>query len=171
MDVYATTPDDEAFLLDLLNTTPVVDGSPTDVLADRADATRWMRDHGVPTGDAEWTALVRVRSVLQAITRGEQSPSALQSHLDGVRLRPAADDDGLHWQLELDGAAAGAARALLAWDGLRLTSPGRLRPCANTECRLFLIDRSKPNTARWCSMATCGNRMKARRHYHRTRAD
>ncbi|MGW0016543.1 CGNR zinc finger domain-containing protein, partial [Streptomyces tendae] len=26
------------------------------------------------------------------------------------------------------------------------------------------MDRSKPNSARWCSMAECGNRMKARRH-------
>ncbi|MEU1163642.1 CGNR zinc finger domain-containing protein [Streptomyces sp. NPDC005921] len=47
--------------------------------------------------------------------------------------------------------------------------PGRLRPCANPECRLFLLDRSKGNSARWCSMAVCGNRMKARRHYRRTR--
>ena len=47
--------------------------------------------------------------------------------------------------------------------------PGRLRPCANDECRLFLIDRSKANAARWCSMAVCGNRMKARRHYQRSR--
>jgi predicted RNA-binding Zn ribbon-like protein len=35
---------------------------------------------------------------------------------------------------------------------------------------MFLIDRSKPNTARWCSMAICGNRMKARRYYQRTKA-
>jgi predicted RNA-binding Zn ribbon-like protein len=49
-------------------------------------------------------------------------------------------------------------------------SPGRLRACANDECRLFLIDRSKANAARWCSMAVCGNRMKARRHYQRARS-
>ena len=48
-------------------------------------------------------------------------------------------------------------------------SPGRLRPCANDECRLFLDDHSKANAARWCSMAVCGNRMKARRHYERAR--
>jgi predicted RNA-binding Zn ribbon-like protein len=35
---------------------------------------------------------------------------------------------------------------------------------------LFLIDHSKASSARWCSMAACGNRMKARRHYQRTRA-
>jgi predicted RNA-binding Zn ribbon-like protein len=58
---------------------------------------------------------------------------------------------------------------VLAWDGLRTHAPGRLRPCANDECQRFLIDRSKANNARWCSMAVCGNRMKARRHYQRQR--
>jgi predicted RNA-binding Zn ribbon-like protein len=62
-----------------------------------------------------------------------------------------------------------AVRAILTWDALARQSPGRLRPCANGECRLFLIDRSKANAARWCSMAVCGNRMKARRHYQRSR--
>jgi hypothetical protein len=54
-------------------------------------------------------------------------------------------------------------RAVLAWDALAGHSPGRRRPCANHEGRLFLIHRSKANAARWCSMAACGNRRKARR--------
>jgi predicted RNA-binding Zn ribbon-like protein len=33
---------------------------------------------------------------------------------------------------------------------------------------LFLLDRTRAGTARWCSMSVCGNRMKARRHYGRT---
>ena len=43
------------------------------------------------------------------------------------------------------------------------------RADSNDECRLFPLDRSKANAARWCSMAVCGNRMKARRHYQRAR--
>ena len=167
MDVYATTADDEAFLLDLLNTTPVVDGVPTDTLPDLATATPWLTDHDVPATRAEWTRLIRARAVLQAVVRGDESAAALQPFLEPARLVPSAGDAGVDWRLD----GGGAARAVIAWDGLRLTSPGRLRPCANTECRLFLIDRSKPNTARWCSMATCGNRMKARRHYHRTHGE
>jgi hypothetical protein len=38
--------------------------------------------------------------------------------------------------------------------------PGRLRPRANDECRLFMIDRSRANTPRRCSMRICGNRIK-----------
>ena len=78
----------------------------------------------------------------------------------------------LIWLIPLIAALIGgwlAVRAVLAWDALAKRSPGRLRPCANDECRLFLIDRSKANAARWCSMAVCGNRMKARRHYQRSR--
>ena len=170
MDLAAVGTDDEEFLLELLNTTPVVDGEPRDDLAQPKFARAWMRAHGVAFTNAELAALLDARSALQAVVRGEQTPSALQRFVGSVALRPTVSRGGVDWRLTLDGGAGGAVRAVLAWDALRVFSPGRLRPCANPECRLFLIDRSKPNTARWCSMAICGNRMKARRHYRRARA-
>jgi predicted RNA-binding Zn ribbon-like protein len=170
MDLAAVGPDDEEFLLELLNTTPVVDGEPRDDLAQPRVARAWMRAHGVASTNAELAALLDARSALQAVVRGEQSPSTLQRFVEPVALRPTVKRGGVDWRLTLDGGAGGAVRAVLAWDALRVSSPGRLRSCANAECRLFLIDRSKPNTARWCSMAICGNRMKARRHYRRARA-
>lgn len=168
MEIYATSAQNEAFLLDLLNTTPVIDGVPTDALPDLAGASGFMTGHDVPTTDQEWSALVEARTALQAVVRGDDPPSVLAPFLEQARLVPTVSDAGIDWAL--GGEARGAVRAVLAWDGLRIASPGRLRPCANTECHLFLIDRSKPNTARWCSMAICGNRMKARRHYRRSRA-
>jgi predicted RNA-binding Zn ribbon-like protein len=78
-------------------------------------------------------------------------------------------DGQITWGLSVPPERELAVRALLTWDALAQYSPGRLRPCATDECRLFLIDRSKANAARWCSMAVCGNRMKARRHYQRSR--
>jgi predicted RNA-binding Zn ribbon-like protein len=170
MDLVVVGPDDEALLLDLLNTTPVVDGVPRDDLADPKAARAWMRERGITSTEAELAALLDARSILQKVVRGELGPAAVQKFLDTVRLRPTAGRDGVEWRLALDDGSKGAVQAVLAWDALRVSSPGRLRPCANTECRLFLIDRSKPNTARWCSMAICGNRMKARRHYRRSRA-
>jgi predicted RNA-binding Zn ribbon-like protein len=170
MELVAVDPADETLLLDLLNTTPVVDGIVHDGLADSAAAKAWMRAHGLSASKEEEAALLDARSVLQKVVRGETGPKALKRFVDDVRLQPALGADGLDWRLEVDGGGVGAARAVLAWDALRITSPGRLRPCANDECRLFLIDRSKPNTARWCSMAICGNRMKARRHYRRARS-
>jgi predicted RNA-binding Zn ribbon-like protein len=168
MDLVAVGPDDEALLLDLLNTTPVVDGFPRDDLADSKAARAWMRERGIASTKAELAALLDARSILQRVVRGEASAAAaFQKFLDNVRLRPTAGRDGVAWHLAFENGTKGAVRAVLAWDALRISSPGRLRPCANTECRLFLIDRSKPNNARWCSMAICGNRMKARRHYRR----
>ncbi len=169
MNLTAVDPEDEELLLELLNTTPVVDGEPRDDLEQGKSANDWMRAHGIAPTDAELTALVNARAVLQAVVRGEKSPAGLQRFLGSVALRPTATKDGVDWQLVVEGPE-GAVRAVLAWDSLRVLQPGRLRPCANPECRLFLIDRSKPNSARWCSMAICGNRMKARRHYRRTRA-
>lgn len=165
MNVVVSTPDDEALLLDLLNTTPVIDGTATDTLADFDTAAQWMTRHAIAADHGEWTSLLEARTLLQAIVRGDESPSTLQPVLARTHLVPAATEEGIDWELS---PGSGAVRAALAWDALRITSPGRLRPCANTECQLFLIDRSKPNTARWCSMAVCGNRMKARRHHSRT---
>ncbi|MBX7455940.1 CGNR zinc finger domain-containing protein [Mycolicibacterium sp. 3033] len=161
MELQVAGPDDETLVLDLLNTTPVVDGVPTDLLT-----SEWLAAHQID--ESERAGLTAAREVLQAVVRGEQPVSGLQPFLDGVAVQPAATDDGIDWQLQ---AVDAAARAVIAWDTLRINSPGRLRPCANSECHLFLLDRSKPNTARWCSMAICGNRMKARRHYRRTHPD
>jgi predicted RNA-binding Zn ribbon-like protein len=170
MDVVVANAADEALLLDLLNTTPVADGLPRDDLEDPTVAKAWMRNHDITATRAELAALVDVRSLLQAVVRGKRSPAALRPYLDAVVLKPVTTGHGVDWRLVGSGTGTGAVRAVLAWDALRIASPGRLRACANNECQLFLIDRSKPNTARWCSMAICGNRMKARRHYQRGRS-
>ena len=152
----------QATLVELLNTTPVIDGVPTDVLADDGAARRWLRLHG---GRDEIVDVRGVRDDLQGVVSGDRDPEVLDRYLDGVRRLPRIDDAGLTWYL--DESAGWAARVVLAWGELQNDMPGRLRPCANAECRLFLLDRTRAGTARWCSMSTCGNRMKARRHYDR----
>jgi predicted RNA-binding Zn ribbon-like protein len=91
--------------------------------------------------------------------------------LDGLSRVPVLTDDALDWNLQVAEDRRLAARIVLAWAEIRETIPGALRPCANDECRLFLLDRSRAGTARWCSMATCGNKMKARRHRARAAGD
>jgi predicted RNA-binding Zn ribbon-like protein len=44
---------------------------------------------------------------------------------------------------------------------------GRVRECASDTCGWLFVDTSKNGSRRWCDMADCGNRAKARRHYHR----
>ena len=144
-------------LLDLLNTTPVVDGTPTDAL-DGA----WLRAHGAAGRRVH--DVRALRDDLQRVVRGEAAGAVLGSHLRGVTQTPEIVDDVLTWRLDADWEA----RMVLAWGDLQSAMPGRLRACANGECHLFLLDRSRGGTGRWCSMSGCGNRMKARRHYGRT---
>ncbi|GAA3432746.1 CGNR zinc finger domain-containing protein [Kutzneria kofuensis] len=160
---------DETLLLDLLNTTPVVEGTQRDDLADAEAARHWLAEHGQEVSADEWQALVKARNALQDVVRGDATPIELKPFVDGIAYRASLAGEGIAWTSDLPAGRTAAARAVLTWDALRTGSPGRLRPCANPECRLFLIDHSKPNSARWCSMAVCGNRMKARRHYQRSR--
>ena len=150
-------------LLALLNSTPKVDGVRQDHLADEASTRAWLAEYadGLPPGD-----LLAARAVLREVVRGTASPEVLAPLLVGVMSRPVATASGLTWTLDGDSVAV---RAILAWDELRTSAPGRLKPCANTACQRFLLDRSKANNARWCSMSACGNKMKARRHYARVR--
>lgn len=164
----SNVPDDE-FLLAVLNSTPLVGRTPTDELADLADAQGWLLTAGGLGTEAELGHLRRARTVLQGIVRGEARQSELRPLLRGVRYVPEVWDE-LTWVLRVAPERALAVRAILAFGAIARDSPGRLRPCANDECRLFLIDRSPGNRARWCSMAVCGNRMKARRHYQRSRS-
>ena len=144
-------------LLDLLNTTPVVDGD-----ADRR--TGWNLAAGTPGRRTRVDDVRRLRDDLQQVVRGEVVGGVLDARLRGVAQTPAIVADAVTWRLDADWCA----RVVLAWGELQNERPGRLRPCANGECHLFLLDRSRGGTGRWCSMSECGNRMKARRHYGRT---
>ena len=46
-----------------------------------------------------------------------------------------------------------------------------VRTCEGTGCILFFYDTTKSHTRRWCSMAGCGNRMKATLFYQRGRGN
>jgi predicted RNA-binding Zn ribbon-like protein len=151
---------DEAALLELLNSAPIVDGVPTDELRG-AGAADWLRAHGIPGTPA---AAREVRDAIAGVVRGQQAAAGLQRFVADVRQVPVVGESGVEWKVE---GARFAARVVLAWAQVQ----GRLRPCENdAECTLFLIDRSKANARRWCSMSTCGNRLKARRHQDRIRS-
>ncbi|MGC5007689.1 CGNR zinc finger domain-containing protein [Streptomyces sp. NBC_00353] len=158
-------------LLELLNTTPVVNGVVQDQLADPEAAEAWQRAHGGSGTTDEHRHLVQARDALQEVVRGSRPATSLAPVLDGVTSRPQVSSAGVSWDLDAHKERRMAVQAVMTWSALQKAMPGRLRPCANEECRRFLLDRSKTNKARWCSMAVCGNRMKARRHYQRTRND
>jgi predicted RNA-binding Zn ribbon-like protein len=142
--------DAEENLLAVLNSAPVIDGEIVETLAN--------------------PELAAARDDLQAVIRGKVEPETLARHLKNVRQRPVLTEQGLEWILDAPQGVPEQARLVIEWAQIARELPGRLRPCANPDCNKFLIDHSKPNTAKWCSMSECGNRMKARRHYARHNA-
>jgi len=70
---------------------------------------------------------------------------------------------------------AGALDQLLppiAWSAaelLRDPALTRVKCCSGRTCGWLFVDSSKNHSRRWCEMKDCGNREKARRHYHKTR--
>jgi predicted RNA-binding Zn ribbon-like protein len=60
---------------------------------------------------------------------------------------------------------ASAAADLLTSDDL-----AKVRVCASEDCAWLFLDKTRNARRRWCDMTTCGNRVKARRHYERVKA-
>jgi predicted RNA-binding Zn ribbon-like protein len=61
----------------------------------------------------------------------------------------------------------------VVWDAAELLvsgRAGRVGSCSDPDCAWVFLDTSRNRSRRWCSMADCGNRHKARRHYERSRA-
>jgi len=161
---------DEELLLAVLNSAPVVDGQPTDDLEGDPGRELALSWGGVGSVD-EAAQLRRARVALQAVIRraGPEAVDELARVVDGAVRTPRVTSMGVVWDLVAEDDDRLAITAVLAWSRVAEQFPGRVRACANDECNLFLVDHSRPGTAKWCSMATCGNRMKARAYASRTR--
>jgi hypothetical protein len=117
---------DETLLLDLLNTTPIVDGTQRDNLADDETGRQWLAAHGQPSTDDEWRAALDARCALQDVIRGYAAPTALARYIDGVSYRAALSGDGVTWTPDLPEGRSTAATA-------SPTAPAGVRwPCAAT---------------------------------------
>ena len=80
-----------------------------------------------------------------------------------LRMRFGADSRA---RLEPEAAGAvGAMGRLVAalYAAMQTEEWDRLKLCGSGTCRWAFYDRSKNHSSRWCAMATCGNRAKARR--------
>ncbi len=71
---------------------------------------------------------------------------------------PEADLDWMLWPV-----AYSAAELLTS------SSADRVKACPGEGCGWIFVDQSRNRSRRWCDMQSCGNREKARRHYHRGR--
>jgi predicted RNA-binding Zn ribbon-like protein len=150
------------------------------------DDADWLRAEGARDSVTAEGVLVRARrlrtsiaAMFEAIAQGKR-PSEhdvellnfdLSTSLSHARVLPDTDGAGYHW----------------GWTGRNLNAPvwpigrsaadlltsaedrGLVRQCGADDCRWLFLDTSKNRTRQWCSMRSCGNRQKARRHYRRLR--
>jgi predicted RNA-binding Zn ribbon-like protein len=125
----------------------------------------WLDAEGYDAvGTVDDTALTRLISLRQAMRDGVCSgdyerfarlAGQVAVRLDGVTLVPA--------EVGIDGVVARLALAACA--GAAAGELDRLKSCHH--CRWVFHDASKNRRGRWCSMAACGGRNKARAYRRR----
>lgn len=164
-----------------------------DYLGDVEDLILWARHAGLV--DAEWqkaasrvsprTAraafrrLIALRELLYtalaATAEGRTPTTAVRREVaqaaDEVRRRETFgwSDDAWAWRPRTSDPFRRLER-LIVDDALDLLArPERLRKCEGEPCGWLFLDTTKNHSKRWCSMAGCGNRAKARRFQERQR--
>jgi len=159
--------------LDFVNTEIVRDGERVDLLDGPDALEQWMRDAGlgrVRVTAAALKAAKRLRAALRRFAAGERSPlrainEEFQRAAGALVLRAKDGKFEIAFEPREDDARFLLARA--AANLVANADPSRIRACEGTNCILFFYDTTKSGTRRWCSMAGCGNRMKAAAHYRR----
>lgn len=181
--------------LDFVDTTAVIDGTVTDLVADFADLMDWLVAAGMlePTAGhslkqrialreagsalAEARAFrAELRRMAEAAAGGKPVPKSVARFVNDLLRRGTR-----YMQLRRRGrtfekafvADAPSASTLLvpiaeaAATLLADRDLSRIKRCANPACILFFYDNSKNQGRRWCSMAVCGNRIKQAAHHQR----
>ena len=186
--VHRDVPLETAF--DFLNTLDFEDGALVERLTSLDTAARWLVDAEVASDattitnlgrssnerDAVLARLVTARTALRdvahAVAHEEAPPRRAIDEVNRVlgareRIELVAADDGVRLGHSHVGDAVDDVLARIAEPIVREIGSGhddRIRICANDTCRWIFYDESRSGRRRWCDMATCGNRAKARRH-------
>jgi predicted RNA-binding Zn ribbon-like protein len=156
----------------------------TELFATPAGLRDWLSAHGLiaraDLGPRDLRRAIAVRESLRALARanadadrpGNAAIAALNEAADGATVQIRFDRTGARFKPsgrdDLD-SAIGLLLAIVAAamiDG----SWSRLKVCPGRHCGWAFYDNSRNQSGRWCSMAVCGGREKARTHYRRRRA-
>ena len=126
---------------------------------------------------------IRLREALFAIFSAVAGKSAVPANALAI-LTLAAQNVGSHgrllhkggrFQWEWTGMESSLESVLwpvtrAAADLLLSEELKNLRICASDACAWLFLDKTKNHRRRWCDMKSCGNRVKAKRHYDREKA-
>jgi predicted RNA-binding Zn ribbon-like protein len=160
----------EPLAVDLLNTRWRSGAREVDLLDGVDGLAQWLGESGqadVPATEAVRSALVRVRAVLRDVVEGVPgAPDDLNAVLArGLTVRSLRDGRPHERLLLTDDSWSAAWRAADSYLHLIDQDPAGVRRCESADCVLYFFDPTLRR--RWCSMAGCGNRAKARRHHAR----
>jgi predicted RNA-binding Zn ribbon-like protein len=117
--------------------------------------------------------------IFSALAAGTTLPTAdlaiLNAALEAapVRLHVTAVEDEFVCEWLADKAALDGLLGPVAWSAANLLASDEARwvkMCGGDECGWLFLDTTKNHSRRWCAMADCGSRAKARRYYRRKRA-
>jgi predicted RNA-binding Zn ribbon-like protein len=140
--------------------------------------TRGLLGRGARVSDGDLKRALAVRAGLRALAMvnadlpvDEAAVRSLNLAL-GPALLQARFDPGGGWRLDpgapgVDGALARLAAVVV--DAMHRGNWSRLKPCRNHDCRWLFYDHSTNRSGTWCTMAVCGNRLKARAYRRRHR--
>jgi predicted RNA-binding Zn ribbon-like protein len=161
---------------------------PTETLKAPEDLAAWAAANGCarpprPPARREFERAIELREMLHRLFDAEaqdKAPAAhdLEAFNQALAQTPARTTlrrergGGYLWDVDVKSGTALALLAPVLWSaGDLLAGPrlDRVRRCANPQCGWVFFDDSRAGKRRWCSMQSCGNRAKARRHYHRSR--
>lgn len=150
-----------------------------DRLSDTDAVREWLVDHDlldwprrVAAGDVAALRAFRdgLRGYLESRDGGARISTAWPP--EALRLRAQRNPDTDELELLAAGVGPpGAVERLLA-DAVIAQARGtlhRLKVCAANDCRFAYYDHSRSRSSRWCSMQTCGNRIKTRNYRQRRR--
>jgi predicted RNA-binding Zn ribbon-like protein len=165
-----------------VNTVDIQDGP--EELSDPNTLGAWLVANGlmesgetVTEADLKHAIGVReaIRGLIGANTGGRVYPldiATLNEAAAASRLRARFGADGKARLEPEAGGVAGAMGRLVAAVFTAMDDEGwsRLKLCGSKGCRWAFYDRSRNHSSRWCTMATCGNRQKAKRFRARAKA-
>jgi len=155
----------------------------TDAFSDPNTLTTWLVARGLmrqqqPGTEADRRHAIAVREAIRGVI-GANSGSVVYP-VDIATLNEAAAASGLRARFgpdaraRLEPEAGGVEGALGRVVAAVFTAMGEegwahLKLCDSHTCRWAFYDRSRNHSSRWCRMASCGNRQKARRFRERVK--
>jgi predicted RNA-binding Zn ribbon-like protein len=168
-------------LEEFVNTAHYEQGDVEELLPSPAALRKWFADHGFGAVDvrpADLRRAIEIREALRDVMGANNGqplkPESIEL-LNSAAARSkvvAAFDDNANWRIEPSASGADRAFGELLTSVFRAMSDGtwsRMKACGNPDCRWAFYDGSKNRSGRWCDMASCGNRMKARAFRERQR--